>query len=61
MVYPDVTKSLGWRPKVTTNEAIGKSAQWMVEDQKRWIQQAFLRPGHRFDAGPRPPPLCPKR
>jgi hypothetical protein len=26
-----------------------------MDDQKRWIQKAFLRPGHRFDAGPRPP------
>ena len=43
MVYLEVTKSLG-RPKLTANEAIGQSAQWMVEDQKRWIQQASLRP-----------------
>ena len=35
MVHLEVTKSLGWRPKVTTNEAIGQSAQWVVEDQKR--------------------------
>ena len=27
-----------------------------MEDQKRWIQKASLRPGHRFGAGP-PPPL----
>ncbi len=53
-VYLEVTKSLG-RPKLTANEAIGQSAQWMVEDQKRWVQKAFLRPGHRFGAGPRPP------
>ena len=27
-----------------------------MDDQKRWIQKAFLRPGRRFDARPRPPP-----
>ena len=35
MVHFDATKSLGWRSKVTTSEAMGKSAQWVVEDQKR--------------------------
>ena len=43
MVYLEVPKSLG-RPKLTANEAIGKSAQWMVEDQKRWIQQGVPAP-----------------
>ena len=27
-----------------------------MDVQKRWIQKAFLRPGRRFDARPRPPP-----
>ena len=45
-------KSFRWMPKVTANEAIGRSAQRVLEEQKRWIQQAFLRLGHHFDAGP---------
>ncbi len=28
-----------------------------MDDQKRWIQKASLRPGHHSDPRPRPPPL----